>query len=355
MKTATLSELAELVGGIVAGDAALTITGLNSLELAGPGEISFITSAKKQGQLAETRASACVVPSSIDAAPLPVIKVENPDLASARIHNYLLDQRFVATGIHPSAVIGDDCKISESVSIGPLVTLGDRVHIGQHVTLHPGVVVGDDVHIGDGSTLHANVVVAHETVLGRHVVLFHGAVIGSDGFGFATDLQTGEHLTRPQVGNVVIEEDVQVGANTCIDRAAFATTRVKAGARIDNLVMVGHNCVIGENSVLVGQVGIAGSTTLGRNVVLGGSVGVSGHLHLDDGVQVAAMAGVHSNLKKGAIVGGFPAFDVRQWGRSSAAYKRLPNLLKEVKQLHREVEALKAKLAANNTTENDND
>jgi UDP-3-O-[3-hydroxymyristoyl] glucosamine N-acyltransferase len=355
MKTVTLRELADLVGGTVSGDEQLTVTAMNSLELAVAGELSFINSLKMLDQLETTAASACVVPAELAEAPLPVIRVDNPDLAAALIHNYLLAEDFVATGIHPSAVIGSDCRIGQQVSIGPLVSIGDRVHIGERVTLHSGVVIGDDVRIGDDSTLHANVVVTCRCTLGRNVVLYHGAVIGSDGFGFASDPQTGRHVSKPQVGTVQIDDNVQVGANSCIDRAAFGTTWVQQGARIDNLVMVGHNCVIGENSILVGQVGIAGSTTLGRNVVLGARAGVAGHLHLDDGVMVAAMGGVHNNQKKGAIVGGIPAIDVKKWGRASVAYSRLPDTVKEVRRLRKEIDRLTAVVAQNNKTEKDDD
>ncbi len=340
MKTATLQQLAELVDGTVIGDDQLIVTGFNSLELAVAGELSFINTKKIAGKLAETRASACIVPADLDDVGLPVIRVDNPDLAAARIHNYLLEEEFNPAGIHPTAVIGSNCEISDQVTIGPQVVIGDRVHIGNRVILHPGVVIGNDVGIGDDCILHANAVVAHACILGSRVVLHHGAIIGSDGFGFATDPATGSHVSKPQVGTVRIDDDVQIGANACVDRAAFGTTWVRAGVRIDNLVMVGHNCVIGENSILVGQVGIAGSTTLGRNVVLGARAGVAGHLHLDDGVMVAAMGGVHNNQKKGSIVGGIPAFDVKKWGRSSAAFTRLPEMVKEIRRLRKKVNQL---------------
>jgi len=342
MKTATLQELAALVDGAVSGDDRLIVTAFNSLELAVAGELSFINTIKLAGKLAETRASACIVPADLDEVDLPVIRVDNPDLAAALIHNYLLAEDFKPAGIHPSTVIGSNCEVSDQVTIASHVTIGDRVRIGDRVTLHPGVVIGDDVQIGDDCILHANAVVAHRCSLGNRVVLHHGSIIGSDGFGFATDPATGNHVNHPQVGTVHIEDGVQIGANSCVDRAAFGTTRVKSGVRIDNLVMVGHNCVIGENSILVGQVGIAGSTTLGRNVVLGARAGIAGHLHLDDGVMVAAMGGVHNSQKKGSVVGGIPAFDVKKWGRASAAYTRLPDMVKEMRRLRKEVDRLTA-------------
>jgi UDP-3-O-[3-hydroxymyristoyl] glucosamine N-acyltransferase len=176
-------------------------------------------------------------------------------------------------------------------------------------------------------------------------------VIGSDGFGFATGPATGSHISKPQVGTVHIEDNVQIGANSCVDRAAFGTTRIGQGVRIDNLVMIGHNCVIGENSIIVGQAGIAGSTTLGRNVVLAAQAGVAGHLFIDDGVMAAARSGIHNNQKKGAIIGGAPAFDVKKWGRATAAYSRLPEILREVRRLRKEVDRMSALLNQENRTE----
>jgi UDP-3-O-[3-hydroxymyristoyl] glucosamine N-acyltransferase len=206
------------------------------------------------------------------------------------------------------------------------------------------VVIGDEVEIGEDCVLHANAVVAHGCSLGKRVVLHHGAVIGSAGFGFATDRNSGRHVSKPQVGTVRLGNDVQIGANSCVDRAAFGTTRVKAGARLDDQVMIGHNVEVGENAILVAQTGVAGSTVLGRNVVLGAKAGISGHLHIEDGVMVAAMGGVHNNQPKGAVIGGAPAIDVKTWGRAAAVFKRLPEMLKEIRKLRRQVDSLTAGL-----------
>lgn len=344
MKTATLGELAALVNGKIIGDDQLQVTTLNSLELAEPGQLTFINTVKLADKLAASRASACIVPLDFSEAEIPLLQVDNVELASARIHNYLLEEEFQATGIHDRAVIGADCLISEQVSIAALASIGDRVHIGERVRIASGVVIEDDVRIGNDCVLHANSVVAYGCTLGNRVVLHHGAMIGSDGFGFATDLQTGIHVSKPQVGTVRLDDDVQIGANSCVDRAAFGTTHIQSGVRIDNQVMVGHNCVIGENSILVGQSGMAGSSTLGRNVILAARAAVGGHIHLDDGVMVAALSGVHNNQKKGAVVGGVPAVDVKKWGRAAAAFTRLPDMIREVKRLRKELDRLVSEL-----------
>jgi len=341
MKTIRLTELAALVGGTVEGDGSLIITALNSLELAEPSQITFINSAKLVDKLAASRASACIAPLDFSASTIPLIKVHNVDVAAARIHCWLLEEDFRPSGIHPQAVVGQDCQISSQVSIGPFVCIGDRVAIGERVTIEPGVVLGDDVQIGDDCILHANAVLAYGCILGKRVVLHHGAIIGSDGFGFATDLATGKHISKPQVGTVRIDDDVQIGANSCVDRAAFGVTWVKCGVRIDNLVMVGHNCVIGENSILVGQAGVAGSTTLGRNVILAAQAGVAGHLHLEDRVMVAGKSGVHNHQPKGTAVGGIPAIDIKLWGRAAAVFSRLPEMFKELRRLRKELDAMR--------------
>ena len=339
-KTVSLKTLAQLVHGEIAGDGDIIIHGLAPIETAGEGEITFLAKTNRMDALAATKASAVIVPMSVDEAGRTLLRVRDPYLASARIHNYLLEKPFKTGGIHSRACIGVGCSISEQVTIAPLAVIGDRVTIGERVTIGAGTVVGDNVVIGDDTTLKANVTIEPGCRLGKRVILHPGVVIGSDGYGYAAD-EKGCHVKRPQVGSVRIDDDVEIGANTCIDRATYGVTWIQSGVKIDNLVQVGHNVIIGENSLLVAQVGMAGSTTLGRNVVLGGQAGVSGHLHLGDGVMVAARGGVHSDLSKGAIVGGAPALPVKQWAKAVAVYAKLPDIAREMRQLKKDVEKLK--------------
>lgn len=338
-KSCTLKELAVLVQGEVSGNDDLIIRGLNGLEYAAADEITFITSLKKTGELTECKAAAVIVPLDCGGIELPCIKVRNPDLAAAIIHNHFVTRTFTARGVHPQTFIGNECRIPKEVTIGPMVCIGDRVTVGGKVTIHPGVVIGSDCIIGDETVLHANVSIADHTVIGQRVTIHAGASIGSDGFGYATD-ENGRHIKKPQVGNVQIDDDVEIGANSCIDRAAFGTTRINSGVKIDNLVMVAHNVEVGENSILTAQVGISGSTTLGRNAVLGGKAGVAGHLHLGDRVMVAAKSGVHNNLKAGSVVAGYPAIDITKWRRATVSYARLPEILKDMKMLRKQVDRL---------------
>ncbi|MFZ5775549.1 MAG: UDP-3-O-(3-hydroxymyristoyl)glucosamine N-acyltransferase [Thermodesulfobacteriota bacterium] len=337
----TLGELAALVQGEVVGDPSLRIVGVADQDSAGPGQLTFVVDGKRADRLSDCTASAAVVPLAVVEPPLPAIRVKNPALAMARIHALFVEKPFAATGISSQAAIGGDCQIPAEVSIGPLVAIGNRVRLGQRVTLHPGVVLYDDVVIGNDVVIHANVTIGRGCEIGDRVILHPGVVIGSDGFGYATDEQ-GRHVKRPHVGIVKVEDDVEIGANTCIDRATFGVTRVGRGTKIDNLVQLAHNVEIGEHTLLVAQVGIAGSTTTGRNVVLGGQVGVAGHLHLADRVMVAAMSGVHDSQDTGAVVAGIPAIPHRNWLRASAAYARLPDLVKEIRELRRQVAVLSA-------------
>ncbi len=339
MPSYTLKELAALIDGRVAGDERIRVTGFNSIELAGPDEITFVTDARSLKRLAGTRAAAAVVPEEGDLPDLPCIRVSAPEYGAAVIHSHLLARPFQAQGVHETAVIGAACRIPAQVTVGAHAYLGNRVVLGERVCVGPGAVVGDDVVIGDDSVIHANVTIYDRTVIGRRVSIHSGSVIGSDGFGYVADNQ-GCHLKKPQVGNVRIDDDVEIGANSCVDRAAFGTTRIRQGAKIDNLVMVAHNVDVGENSILVGQVGIAGSTTLGKNVVLGGQAGLGGHLVIGDRVMVAAKSGVHSNLAAGSVVGGVPAIDLGKWRRVSAASHRLADMARELRQLRKVVKLL---------------
>ena len=335
----TLLELAYLVDGDLDGDGSLEINAVADLEHAGLGDISFVSSVKNIEDLLTSKASAAVVSRDIDEVDCPVIRVDDAYLAIAIIHNKFLDKPFFAEGIHPSAVIGSACVIHEDVTIGPLVSVGDRVVIGKGVFLAPGVVIENDAQIADGCQLKANCTIGYACEIGNRVILHAGVVIGSDGFGYATT-KIGQHVKRPQVGNVVIEDDVEIGANSCVDRATFGTTRIKSGVKIDNLVQIGHNVVIGENSIVVSQAGVAGSSSLGRNVVLGGQVGVSGHIHLGDQVMVGAKSGVHNNLPEKSIVSGYPAIAHKLWLRTSSVMAKLPELAKDVRRLKKDVARL---------------
>jgi UDP-3-O-[3-hydroxymyristoyl] glucosamine N-acyltransferase len=338
----TLAALAELVGGRLVGDGATVVDGVADLESASAGQLTFLTHEKNVDTLSGSQAVAAVVPISARGYALPVIQVRDPNLAFAIIHNHFLDRSFLGKGVDSQAVIGQDCQISALVTIGPFVVLGKGVIVGDRVTLEPGVVIGDDVRIGDDTTLKANVTVGQGTIIGCRVVVHAGTVIGSDGFGYATD-HLGHHVKRPQVGIVQIDNDVEIGSNVCIDRATFGKTWVKSGVKIDNLVQIAHNVVIGEDSIVVAQVGISGSTTLGTGVVLGGQVGVAGHLTIGDRVMAAAKTGIHADLPAKAVVSGFPAIAHPLWLRVSSLLAKLPELVKDVRLLQKQVAELSRK------------
>ena len=323
-----------MVDGEVAGDPETLIGALADIDGAEAGEITFVTKAAKLDLLAGCRASAVIVPEDAEEIGRPAIKVRDPYLAAAVIQQFFLAEPFVASGVHPGAHVGDACVLSGQISIGPMAVLGNRVTIGERVVIHPGVVVGDDVVIGDDTVLHANVSIRAGCRIGARVVIHDGTVVGSDGFGYATDSR-GNHVKRPHVGTVRIDDDVEIGANVCVDRGTFGTTWIRQGVKIDNLVQIAHNVVVGENSIVVAQVGIAGSSELGRNVVLGGQVAISGHLKLGDRVMVAGKSAVHNSQKDGVVVAGIPAIPHRVWLRSSAAFAKLPELLKRVRNLEK--------------------
>lgn len=341
--TRTLAELAALVGAEVEGDAGIVIHGLSDLVHAVAGEISFAVDERHLALVEKSAASAFVVPHAFPKGSRPLVRAGNPNLAAAIIHNHFVSKPFTAQGIHPLSSVGEGCVIPSDVSIGAMTVIGNRVRLGERVSIGAGSFVGDEAVIGDDTVLMPNVTVYHHCFLGRRVIIHSGAVIGADGYGYATD-EKGRHVKRPHVGRVQIDDDVEIGANSCVDRATFGTTWVKAGAKIDNLVMVGHNVVIGENSLLVAQSGIAGSATLGRNVVLGGQSAVKGHIQLGDRVMVAAKAGVHNDQEEGAVVSGMPAIDHKVWLRAITAFAKLPELVKNMRDLKKQVDELASKL-----------
>lgn len=340
----SLKELADLVEGTLVGDGDITVKNLDSLDAAGAEDITFLVKKTEAGRLKKTQAACAIVPQALnEELPLPVIKVKDPYLASAIIHNRLLETEWIPAGIHERAYVGDNCTISENVSIGPLVAIGNRVTVGERVTVEPGVVLGDDVVIGDDTLIKANVTVAEKCSVGNRVIIHSGTVIGSDGYGYATD-SMGNHVKRPQVGKVRIDDDVEIGSNVSIDRGTLGDTWIQSGAKIDNQVQIAHNVVVGPNSLLVAQVGIAGSTTLGRNVVLGGQVGVNGHIHLDDQVMVAASSGIHNSQPKGMKLGGTPAIPIKNWAKATAVFAKLPEMYSEFRKIKKIVANLQSRL-----------
>lgn len=343
MKKITLKELASMVDGEVVGDGNLIISGLNSIEEAQEGEISFIAKVKGNELRNLSMASALLVPQSVENPDMDVIRVKDPYLGSAILHGFFLATDFEVRGIHPSAVIAQSAQLPEQISVGPNAVIGENVTIGQRTTIEPGVVIGDDVHIGDDCLIKANVTIVDGCLLGNKVILHPGTVIGSDGFGYATDGR-GFHYKRPQVGIVEIGDDVEIGANCSVDRATFGVTQIKSGTKIDNQVQIGHNVIIGENSIIVAQVGLAGSTTIGRNVVMGGQAASAGHLTIGDRSMVAARGGVTGNLAPGSVVGGTPAIPIKDWGKASMVFGRLPEMRKELRSLRKELEGLKKEI-----------
>jgi len=341
-KSYSLEELAQVAMGEIAGDSQLQITGFAPLETAGEGDISFLVKASEVEKLTDFKGSAVIVPVDITEAAVPLIRVKDPYLASARIHGLLLEKPFVASGVHPQACVGENTAVPEQISVAAFVSIGERVKLGERITMESGVVLGDDVEVGDDVLLKANVSIANGCKLGKRVIIQPGTVIGSDGYGYATD-DRGFHTKRPQVGIVQIDDDVEIGANCCVDRAAYGVTHIKSGSKIDNLVQIAHNVVVGENSLIVSQVGISGSTTLGRNVVLGGQVGVTGHINLGDGVMVGAQSGVHNNQKPGAKIGGSPALPIKNYVRAAIQHGKLPEMARDLRKLKKEVAELKSK------------
>lgn len=333
MGSYTLGEIASSLHGTVRGDAGRRVTGIQPLDQAGPDDLSFVAQARYRRAASESRAAALIAG---DPGLLPgrnLIVVENPYAALASAMGLFFAPERPAAGISPQAVIGEGAVLGEDVSIGPFAVVGPRCSLGACAALLPGVVLGDGVRIGADSVLHPGVVVYPRSVVGSRVTIHAGSVIGSDGFGYAEEGASRAKI--PQVGNVVIGDDVEIGACVTIDRATFGSTIIGAGSKIDNLVQVGHNVVIGEGSILVAQSGIAGSTRLGRSVILAGQSGAAGHLSLGDRSVVGAKSAVLQDIPPGAFVVGHPAVDHRSWKREQAALRRLPDLLRRVARLER--------------------
>lgn len=339
----TLDELARLVGGKVTGDGKTLIRAVNGIREAGPGEITFLANTKYLPLLASTRASAVIVADGTT-APLPTLSVANPDMAFSRIAEHLCGPAVrPPAGVHASAVVAPGAKLGQNVSIGPLTVVEDGASIGDNCVLMAQVFVGREAVLGPDTTLYPQVVVREKCRIGARVILHAGVVVGSDGFGYVTD--KGVHHKIPQVGIVVIEDDVEVGANSTIDRARFGRTLIGRGTKIDNLVMIAHNVVVGRGCLLVSQSGVAGSTKLGDYVVMAGQAGVIGHLEIADRVVITAQSGVTKSITEPGAYSGAPATGRIGHLKENASFRKLPEAMKEIRRLRSELEELRKKIS----------
>lgn len=329
----TLAELAELVAGQIAGDPTVTITGANPFDSAQPGDITFAGAPAYWGRIDQCPASAVIVPLSCPPASKPILRARNPKEAFARITAHLYRRPFEANGIAKMASIGEACSISDRVSIAAFVSVGDRTKIGDEVTLHAGVSIGADCSIGRGCVLHANVTLYPGVVLGDRVVIHSGTVIGADGFGYV--FNGSEQVKVPQLGSVEIQDDVEIGANSCVDRATFGKTVIERGVKIDNQVHIAHNCRIGENTIIVGCVGISGSVRIGRNCIIAGQAGVADHVSIGDNVIVMQKTAVTKDVPSGTQVAGLHGREYRQELKIEALQRRLPEILARLKALEK--------------------
>jgi UDP-3-O-[3-hydroxymyristoyl] glucosamine N-acyltransferase len=337
-----LLELAQAVHARIHGSSDILITGLSHLEGATCGDVSFVLKPSFQETARQSQAAAFIVSQPIPDDPRPQIIVSNPLAAVATLAQKFFLPPLPSRGIHPSAVTGVDVRIGPESSIGALVTIGDRAQIGSGVTIHAGAHIGDDTIIGDECILYPHASVLSGCVIGHRVIVHSGTVIGSDGFGYVQ--HDGRHHKIPQLGRVIIEDDVELGANVTVDRATFGSTVIKRGTKIDNQVQIAHNVVIGEDCILVAQVGIAGSTVLGHHVMVGGQAGLVDHLTIGDHAKIAAGSGVTHDVKDGQVVGGRPAVDHGTWRRSKVIQYQLPELRKELRALQKQVQHLESLL-----------
>ena len=335
----TLAELAAELEGEVVGDGSTLIKGVAGIREALPGDITFLANARYEAYVTETRASAVICTREPRFAAIPLLQVDNPYLAFQRaVRVFRPDPYRAPAGVHPTAVVSPEAMLGEGVSIGAHCVVEAGARIGARVVLLPGCYVGPHAAIGDDSFLYVNVVVREECVIGTRCVLHPGVVVGSDGFGFAFD--AGRYHKVPQVGNVVVGDDVEIGANTTIDRATTDSTRIGDGTKIDNLVQIGHNVVIGKHCIIVAQVGVSGSTHLEDFVTLGGQAGLVGHIRIGERAMVGAQSGVTKSIPAGEVWTGYPAAPHGLWKRLTAMVQKLPQLFQRARALEERVEKL---------------
>ena len=323
-----LADLAHVLGAACAGDCDLEITSVAGIEEAGPGQLTFVANPKYAPLARTTKASAILVGGDFPQIEIATLRTSNPYLAFARAIEVFYQPPEYIPGIHPTAIIDPTAKIGADAHIGAYAVIDSGVVIGDGATLLPHVVIYRNVHIGRYFFAHAHAVIREGCRLGDHIIVQNGAVVGSDGFGFAKDDDGSWHKIA-QSGPVEVADQVEIQTNACIDRASVGVTRIERGVKIDNLVQVGHGSSVGENTLLCAQVGLAGSTHVGKNVVLAGQVGVAGHCRIGDGVIATGQTGLHGDIPPGKVLSGSPGMDNRRWLRATSLFSRLPEILKQ--------------------------
>ena len=346
-----LGDLAARLNCLLEGNAATEITGVAGIEVAQGGQLTFLSNRRYLRALETTLASAVLIGPGVEIKrapnlpPLAALRSENPYLDFARaIELFYWPPRY-APAIHPTAIIAPSAQIGPEAHIGPYCFVDEEAGIGRNAVLHSFVSIYRGAQIGDDFFAHAHVVVRESCQIGNRVILQNGVVVGGDGFGFAKQAD-GRWYKMQQSGPAVIEDDVEIQANACVDRATVGETRIRRGAKIDDLVLVGHSCQVGEDTLLCGQVGLAGSTVVGNRCILAGQVGAAGHLTIGDGAVITSQSGVPNDVPAGAIYSGYPSVENKQWLKSMAALNRLPELQKTVRELQAQVERLRAKAGA---------
>jgi UDP-3-O-[3-hydroxymyristoyl] glucosamine N-acyltransferase len=334
-----LSELAKLTGARVEGIDDIDVVGAAGLDEAGEGHVTFLANPRYTPRVNTTRASAIYLSEEAQTdKQISILRVKDPYLAYTRALRIFYPEPKLEPLIHPSAVIDPSAQIAERVAIGACAVIGRNVTIDEEVCIHPNVTVYDNVSIGKSSVIHSGVALRERTVIGERVIIHNNSVIGCDGFGYAKDEEK-HWLKIPQAGRVVIEDDVEIGAATTIDRASVGESRIGRGSKLDNLVQIGHSCTVGEDSLLCAQVGLAGSSHIGSRVILAGQAGVAGHLTIGDDVVLTAKSATSHDIPAGKVISGIPAFDNKDWLRSTAAFRRLGEMQRTIRELQRRLKS----------------
>jgi len=336
-------QIAELLNGTVEGDSDIKVNKLSKIEEGELNSISFLANPAYQEYLYDTNASIVIINKDFELErsvkkTCTLIRVDNAYECFAKVlETYSAQTKKEKKGIEESAVVSKSASVGENVYIGGNAYIGENVKIGNNVKIFPTVFIGDDTVIGDNTIIHAGVKIHHECLIGASCTFHSGVIIGADGFGFAPNSEN-NYNKIPQIGNVIIEDHVEIGANTCVDRATMGSTIIKKGVKLDNLIQIGHNVVVGDNTVIVSQTGIAGSTKIGKNCMIGGQVGIVGHLNIADGVKIAAQSGVGSSItEEGMIVQGSPAYSIGDYKRSYVGFRKLPEIMERLKDLENKI------------------